>query len=78
MDNKYEPMTINLPTDEQIINQISGLRDQMAMAALQGMQTWIPPILKTDKDHNTLIIEARAEWAYKQADAMLEARKVTK
>ena len=55
------------------------LRDYIAVAALQSMGTWMPiegkapyyhtPDLKSDEAMN-----ARARWAYRQADAMLKAR----
>lgn len=48
------------------------LRDQMAMAALQGIGTWMPRGCTSMNNDETL--KARAEWAYRQADAMLEAR----
>ena len=64
--NKLPFVGIQLPTDEQVINSIGGLRDKMAMAALQGIlshEGWSPGMEFS---------------AYGIADAMLEARRVTK
>lgn len=54
------------------------LRDYFAAQALIGIGTWMPvetkapyhhqPDLKSDE-----VLNARAEWAYRQADAMLRA-----
>jgi len=46
------------------------LRDEFAMAALAGVGTWCP-----DKAITETVSKARADYAYRQADAMLEARK---
>lgn len=48
------------------------LRDYFAAAVLTGMGTWAPGHHSDLRDSATL--EARAAWAYEQADAMLEAR----
>lgn len=51
------------------------LRDTFATNALIGIGTWMPmpdsgiPSLVTDAS-----LKARAEWAYRQADAMIAAR----
>ena len=53
------------------------LRDAFAKAAMQGMGTWTPP--STSETSVWLwqpdAMKARAEWAYAQADAMLDGRK---
>lgn len=52
------------------------LRDHFATNALIGIGTWMPmpdhgiPSLTTEAS-----LRARAEWAYRQADAMIAARK---
>lgn len=53
------------------------MRDEMAMAALQGIGTWMP--IPMEDSHlvdlkSSYALKARAEWAYCQADAMFEAR----
>lgn len=52
------------------------LRDAMAQAALISLGTWVPPIAgqNTPGLNNPIALKARAEWAYRQADAMMEAR----
>lgn len=50
------------------MSENTNLRDQLAMAALIGMGNWVPPV-------STLsATQAKADWAYVQADAMLRAR----
>lgn len=51
-------------------DELETMRDIMATAALIGMGTWTP----TDGPGDG--INRRARYAYAQADAMLEARKV--
>lgn len=48
--------------------QSETLRDRFAMAALTGLLACRPP-------HSTVTRKERAEYAYKYADAMMEARK---
>lgn len=43
------------------------LRDWFAGQALVGLGTWSPGLVPMDAD-------ARAQWAYEQADAMLKMR----
>lgn len=51
-------------------------RDWFASQALAGIGTWMPvPSHGTPSLHSVETLKARAEYAYKQADAMLEARK---
>ena len=54
------------------------LRDEMAMAALVSIGTWAPEPT-AGRPHQDLTwgnaMADRAEWAYRQADAMMEARK---
>jgi hypothetical protein len=59
------------------------LRDYFASKAMQGMGTWMPDYnpdaTKVDAIKslcNPIMMEARAKWAYAQADAMLKAREV--
>lgn len=47
------------------------MRDEFAKAAMQAAAT-------SEVGANGFTFEQRAEWAYLQADAMLEARKGTK
>lgn len=49
------------------------LRDYMAGQALAGLGTWMPPNGGGNLSTKTAM-EARAIWAYEQADAMLAAR----
>jgi hypothetical protein len=54
------------------MNDLIRLRDEFAMAALQSIGTWMPVgfgNLKADES-----LKARAEWAYRQADHMMDAR----
>ena len=50
------------------------LRDMIATHCLAAIGTWIPDdrIVKLDSQ---AALQARAKWAYRQADAMLAARK---
>jgi hypothetical protein len=65
-------------------------RDILAAVCLQGVGMWIPPgvsqwfeddgkmakLLDTEEElYQDRIREARADWAYKQADAMIERSK---
>lgn len=50
------------------------LRDWFAGQALAGLGTWTPDARYTDRAG---VCFNRAEWAYEQADAMLEARIIT-
>lgn len=47
------------------------LRDYIAAAVLQGVGTWSPDFVPL---HTPKAIEARARFAYEQADAMLRER----
>lgn len=64
------------PDGQPIMQGSSGmsLRDWFAGQALAGMGTWMPdhgaPVLSAKR-----AMDARALWAYEQADAMLAARK---
>jgi hypothetical protein len=59
-------------------------RDDLAGQALVAMGTWVPLVDICDSEGNKIpphmpayqrkMQEARAEWAYKQADAVLAAR----
>lgn len=46
--------------------------DAAAFAALQGIGTWMPSGFANLRSDEAL--SARAEWAYRQANAMLKAR----
>lgn len=48
------------------------LRDYFAGQAMQGMGTWSP--LAHSDLQTPSALQARAEWAYQQADAMLAER----
>lgn len=50
------------------------LRDYFAAQALAGVGTWCPG-LGTEWPNEEEICRRKAAWAYRQADAMLEARK---
>lgn len=52
------------------------LRDEFALAALVGIGGWLPgPVVESGKwPEPSEVQRRRAEWAYAQADAMLEAR----
>jgi hypothetical protein len=64
-------------------------RDILAAVCLQGMGMWIPPGISQwkDNEHGCVLLDveeeeyqdriraARADWAYKQADAMIERSK---
>ena len=63
-------LRLSLPADEETINMIGGLRDQMAMAALQG---WLASFAGHSGAPDP---KQCAELSYTIADAMLEARKV--
>ena len=49
------------------------LRDYFATAALTGIGTWMPTTSHADLTLDWAL-QLRAEWAYRQADAMLAAR----
>lgn len=53
------------------------LRDKFAEAALIGFGTWSPNIGDYPTPLDTISLNARADLAYRQADAMLRARKGT-
>lgn len=50
------------------------LRDHLAGQALIGLGTWMPGGMALDLTRPSSL-QARAEWAYAQADAMIAARK---
>lgn len=55
------------------------LRDYFAAQVLVGLGTWMPLESKAPYHHHPDLksdeaITARAEWAYRQADAMIRAR----
>jgi hypothetical protein len=51
------------------------LRDYFAGQALAGMGTWMPLSASNPMLVGAKSLQARAAWAYDQADAMLTARK---
>lgn len=58
------------------------IRDYIATAALQGIGTWTPLEPKAPYHHQPDLkgndaLKARAEWSYRQADAMLKARGIS-
>jgi hypothetical protein len=54
-------------------------REAFAMAAMQGMGTWVPYVPKPNTDYSDCdlgsqaVLKARSEWAVRQADALLAA-----
>jgi hypothetical protein len=48
------------------------IRDHFALGALDGIGTWMPNGFANLNSNDAM--KARAEWAYRQADAMLKAR----
>ena len=62
-----------LATSDRVWDDGMSLRDYFAGQALVGMGTWMPNttngLLRTRET-----LQARAIWAYAQADAMLDAR----
>jgi hypothetical protein len=61
------------------MNDLIRLRDEFAMVALQSIGTWMPTTdqYSPEADLKTRqAMKARAEWAYRQADAMMEARQL--
>lgn len=49
------------------------LRDWFAGKAMQGIGTWMPPT-GDSRLNSAATLKARAEWAFRQADAMLIER----
>lgn len=58
------------------MNDLIRLRDEFAMAALQSIGTWIPVGFSNLRADESL--KVRAEWAYRQADYMMDAREQDK
>lgn len=56
---------------------ISALRDWFAGQALATLGTWMPMMAGTADLNSYAALNARAQWAYAQADAMLAVRKET-
>ena len=59
------------------MSDLTRLRDEFAMTTLHCIGTWTPTTdqYSPEADLKTRqAMKARAEWAYRQADAMMEAR----
>ena len=50
------------------------IRDHIAIEALVGIGTWMPTASHAAVRDSDWALQLRAEWAYRQADAMLAAR----
>jgi hypothetical protein len=77
VDAEWEPYAVQCRECADRRHKDHSARDLFAMAALVGMGTWSPNGddgisrgMNTPTAHKN-----RAEWAYRQADAMLKARK---
>jgi len=75
MDSK--PRLNNPPAFPNEVTRGMTLRDYFAGQVLVGMGTWAPDLsyggTRATLD-NVRVVEARAKWAYAQADAMLKER----
>ena len=71
------PLTVESPDGSVTTFQGMTLRDWFAGQAMTSLGTWMPD-LSYDGVHAGLtsvrVLDARAKWAYAQADAMLKAR----